>query len=330
MSQNVATHRDRTTTAVSDAPEPGGAGAARIQAAAAVKEFVHRAAADDVLLTGWQRQDATRFTLDASWPAGHRFYAALHGRHAPTLIAETLRQAAMLLAHTEFAVPVGHAFLMWDLNYTAHPELLRTGPGNLPLKLDFTCSKIRRRGVQLASMTCQLTIRRAGEVIATGGGSLTCTTPAAYRRLRQGRLAARPPAPGAAVPPQTVNRTGTTDVVLGPAPGRLRWQLRADPAHRTMFDHTGDHIPGMVLLEAAHQAAYATASGDFYPTSVTISYNRYAEFDTPCWIQARTVPAPTPGALAVLVTCLQDDQRVFNALLEGIPGRPRPLGAEPR
>lgn len=47
------------------------------------KEFVHRAAVAEVLLTGWRRVDATHFTVTAQWPRLHGFYSAVQGRHDP-------------------------------------------------------------------------------------------------------------------------------------------------------------------------------------------------------------------------------------------------------
>lgn len=63
------------------------------------REYVHKAAQSEVLLTGWEPQSAEDFTIRAQWPRAHSFYDVINGRHDPLLIAETVRQAVPLLSH---------------------------------------------------------------------------------------------------------------------------------------------------------------------------------------------------------------------------------------
>ena len=73
------------------------------------KEFVHRAAVAEVMLTSWKRQDDTRFTVTAQWPRAHSFFTPSgDGLHDPLIAAETVRQVGSLLAHAEYGVPLGH------------------------------------------------------------------------------------------------------------------------------------------------------------------------------------------------------------------------------
>ncbi|MGW5734156.1 MULTISPECIES: ScbA/BarX family gamma-butyrolactone biosynthesis protein [Streptomyces] len=295
------------------------------------REFVHRAAVAEVFLTDIRQLSDEQFTVTAQWPRGHSFYGSLHGRYDPLLIAETIRQVGALLSHTVFDVPLTHKFLLWDLNYTALPEGLVVDAAPADLELAVTCTEIRRRGNRLAGLRYEATIRHAERVIATGGASFTTTSPEAYRRLRAARLEAStgPVVPGTSVPPQLVARTSPFDVVLAPAERPGRWQLRVNAAHPVLFDHYVDHVPGMVLLEAARQAAHAIGSQGrpLLPVTLDSTFHRYAEFDTPCWVDAEIVDtdASSPDACTVRVTGRQDDEIVFTTTVGLTTLSPTPM-----
>ncbi|MEV8309129.1 ScbA/BarX family gamma-butyrolactone biosynthesis protein [Streptomyces flavidovirens] len=281
------------------------------------KELVHRAAVAEVMLTDWERLDDAHFRLAAQWPRGHSFFTPIDGEHHdPLMAAETIRQVGSLLAHAEFGVPFGHHFLMWDLSLTVHPEHLRICQTPAALDIEVTCSDIKRRGSALAALRYETVIRRDGRIAATGRASYTCTSPAVYRRVRptrvlDGDLRALPLT--APVAPQSVGRLSPADVVLSPTGERDRWQLRVDTRHPVLFDHPVDHVPGMVLLEAARQAAAAALGRtSFLPLTLTGDFRRYAELNMPCVIEARRLYRSAPDAAeAVFVTGRQNGELVF-------------------
>nr|WP_248002016.1 AfsA-related hotdog domain-containing protein [Streptomyces sp. RPA4-2] len=89
-----------------------------------------------------------------------------------------------------------------------------------------------------------------------------------------------------------------------------------DTAHPTFFDHPVDHIPGMVLLEAARQAALvSTGMPDALLLGLKSNFARYAEFDAPCWIEPRVEPHGTDGGVLVRVRGTQHAETVFTAEL---------------
>ncbi|WP_240804132.1 AfsA-related hotdog domain-containing protein [Streptomyces sp. A0592] len=97
-----------------------------------------------------------------------------------------------------------------------------------------------------------------------------------------------------------------------------RAQLRADINHPILFDHPVDHAPGMLLLEAVRQAAYASA----FPrrgvlTDMEMQFFRYAELNSPCWIETTALPdrtaAPDGRRLPVRVVARQNGEEVFTA-----------------
>ncbi|MCY0935088.1 ScbA/BarX family gamma-butyrolactone biosynthesis protein [Streptomyces sp. H34-S4] len=283
------------------------------------KELVHRSAVAEVVLTDWERVDDTRFVLTAQWPRGHSFFTPVaDGYHDPLIGCETLRQVGILLGHAEFGVPLGHQFIVRDLDLSVRPQHLKVGYEPAALTIDVTCTEINRRGTKLSGLRFEAVFRRDGNVVATGGGSFSCMAPAVYRRIRGehtlgGNWHQLPLISPAA--PQSVGRMSPMDVVLSPTDEPTRWQLRADTRHPVLFEHAVDHVPGMVLLEAARQATAATLGRSSYlPLDIASEFIRYAELDLPCVIEAHRVPGTVPGGKeTVLVTARQHDALVFRA-----------------
>ncbi|MGP4013544.1 ScbA/BarX family gamma-butyrolactone biosynthesis protein [Streptomyces sp. 4N124] len=305
---------------------PAGHGASRFPSLTTTvpKELVHRAAVAEVMLTDWRREDDTCFAMAGQWPRGHSFFTPVgDGYHDPLIAAETIRQAGILLAHAEFGAPLDLHFLVSDLDVAVRLPHFRVGDAPASLDITVTCPDVRRRGSSLAGMRIEAEIRRDGHVAATGGGSLTCITPPVYRRLRSRRAtgtAGRLPltAPTA---PQRVGRMSPTDVVLTPIAEAGRWQLRVDTRHPVLFDHPVDHVPGMLLMEAARQAAAATLEhSSFVPLSMANEFRRYVELDEPCLIEARRLPRTASGDDCVLVTGHQDAHVVFQSTVTASAG----------
>ncbi|MFD9442441.1 ScbA/BarX family gamma-butyrolactone biosynthesis protein [Streptomyces sp. NPDC060006] len=284
------------------------------------KELVHRAAVAEVLLTGWERRGDARFAVTAQWPRAHSFFTLANGTHYdPLMVTETIRQVGSLLAHAEFDVPLGHQFLMRDLHVAVEPQHLGLEgvPASLELEVDFTDVKQRRQGHAGASY--EVVVRRDGHVVAVGGAAYTCVSPEVYQRVRAGRLSAERPALRLTAPvsPQSVGRMSPMDVVLSPLGETHRWQLRVDSRHPILFDHPVDHVPGMVLIEAARQATIAvlrpmaSAGAFLLPTRIVSEFQRYAELDSPCFIEAQAVPTGSDEGL-VLVTGRQNGEPLFS------------------
>ncbi|MET9799697.1 ScbA/BarX family gamma-butyrolactone biosynthesis protein [Streptomyces sp. NPDC006368] len=288
--------------------------------------YVHRASVAEVLLTGWEADTSAQaattasaglsdsFVVRAQWPRSHALFAPAGGHQDPLLLVESIRQAGILLAHAEYDVPFGHQFLMWDLSFTATASAFATGSTPTDVELHAVCHDIVRRGRSLAGMRYDLTVRRDGLPVATGGARFSCTSPAVHRRLR----GERPTRTGRALPepidPAEVGHTDRQHVLLAaPAANRgTRWELRVDTDHPVLSDHPVDHVPGMVLIEAARQAARAaTRQPDALLVGLDSTFTRYAELDAPCWIQARVEPTEADEDLRAHVHGTQWGERVF-------------------
>ncbi|POX45969.1 ScbA/BarX family gamma-butyrolactone biosynthesis protein [Streptomyces sp. Ru72] len=294
------------------------------------REYVHRAAVSEVLLTGWEADasagsgEQDGFAVRAQWPRSHALFAPDGGYQDPMLLIESVRQVGSLLAHAEFGVPFGHQFLMSDMYFAAAPELFVADTAPTEIAMRTTCSDIVRRGGSLQGMRYDVTVVRDGRALANAGAAYRCTHPGVYRRLRGGRptTATRDAPP--AIDPALVGHASPRHVVLArPEPGAgNRWELRVDTAHPTYFDHPVDHVPGMVLLEAARQAALAsTGLSDALLIGLKSDFTRYAEFDSPCWIEAHPQVDGATGHVRVRVCGVQQQEGVFTAALTL---RPRP------
>ncbi|MDF3289565.1 ScbA/BarX family gamma-butyrolactone biosynthesis protein [Streptomyces silvisoli] len=274
----------------------------------APREYVHRRAIAEVFLTNvWRCVGKDSFALITQWPRAHMLYAPLRGGwYDPMIAVETIRQAGLLIAHAEYGVPLEYQFIVESIELTTHKAV---PVGRLPAELDLQldADDIKQRGQHLAHMRCTFRFFRGTEKVITGSGTFTCVPVRLYRRLRGARACAAPTAPQPrAVAAETVGRRCEQNVLLAPGRGPRSWQLRVDPLHPVLFDHPVDHMPGMALLEAARQAAEAVTEPGLLPTRIQVAFERYVEFNAPCWIEAEPEHARSDGTTQVSVIARQN------------------------
>lgn len=273
------------------------------------RQLVHRAAVAETLLTGWRRIGTDRFTVAAQWPRAHPLHVSSdRTAYDPLLVTETVRQSGTLLAHTEYDVPLGHRFVLQELRVSTRPKHLAVGRAPAEPAVDVTIFDVRRRAGRVTAYRLTAAVTIENTQVASAYFAASWTSESVYRRLRRGRtpatVTAPPPPPG--LPPAVVGRTVPADVVLARPDRPGRWRLRVDTAHPVFFDHPLDHVPGMLLLEAAGQAAREAGGGRRVPTSFHATFDRYAELDQPIWIEAE--PSPEDR---VQVVGVQGDSAVF-------------------
>ncbi|NBE49932.1 A-factor biosynthesis protein [Streptomyces sp. YC537] len=258
-----------------------------------------------------RRSGPDTFTFAVRWPAVRGA-----GRYDPRILAQTIRQTGLFLAHAEYGVPTSHQTLLNRLDFTVSPNLF---DGSTEL-LDVEVSLTKPNGRSASTLMMAFRIHRDGTTVATADADFGWISPGAYRRVR-GVYATVDwgdwslPAP---VAPEFVGRAAPTDVVLSPGDRPNHWQLRNDPANTLLFDHPVDHVPGLALLEAAEQAAHAVLSPTpFETTEIQTAFERYVEFDRPCWIEAELLTEPDADRFAVLVTGTQGEGPAFLVKLSG-------------
>ncbi|WP_180686763.1 ScbA/BarX family gamma-butyrolactone biosynthesis protein [Streptomyces gossypiisoli] len=265
--------------------------------------LVHRAAVSEVLLTGVRPHRRDVYRVGAQWARGHSYYGPVAGRwHDPMLLGESIRQAGLLLAHQALGIPQGQRFLTKSTSFEITEEGARLAGAPANVVLEVTLKDIRCRREHVVSFACDVLAHRDGTLIGHGYAATDCVAPAVYRRLRGERAEARPACTLApAVTSELVGRTREFDVVLGVPEGetgsaqRAVHLLRVDATHPVLFDHPVDHVPGMLVMEAARQAALARLG---LPHGLLVgcdaAFHRYVELDLPCVVSASD---PTVGEL---------------------------------
>ncbi|MGW2861826.1 ScbA/BarX family gamma-butyrolactone biosynthesis protein [Streptomyces sp. NPDC001205] len=291
-------------------------------------ELVHKTNPAEVLLTGWRRTAPDAFAVTARWPDDHPFYEVRHGRHDPLILSETIRQIFPLLSHAAYDVPFGHHLLWEHYRFTLQADALDVVLLPAAVDLHVTCLEAVRRNGRTTALTLLIRAFRGDTQLATAHTRFAIQPPPVYRRLRSRFADAHTwPAPrlGLPVPPARVARTHSNDVVLSPAHTPHRHQLRIDPEHPILFDHPVDHAPGMLLLEAARQAAHHLYHPE--PTllvAMDCQFHRYVELHAPCWIDTRELPPDAYGRPRATVTFHQNHTPHFTATLThqrvGSPG----------
>ncbi|GHH27686.1 ScbA/BarX family gamma-butyrolactone biosynthesis protein [Streptomyces lanatus] len=275
------------------------------------KEYVHLHREESVLVTGWSKDGDDQYSVGARWPAAEQ------GLPDPLLLTQTIRQSCLVIAHAERSVPLSHQTLMERMDFSLAPgfRALKNRPVDLLVKV--SCRSTGRR-----SMRMELTLLHEKQTVATSVVSFSWIAPAVYRRLRGeyldvpwGRFPVPLPAP---VEAHTVGRADTSCVVLAATDLPGRWQLRTDVDNKVLYDHPVDHVPALALIEGACQAAQGLMRpAVFTPVEVTSWYDRYIEFDAPCWIEAVVDSSADDGRTRVEVTGVQRGATAFRVGLVG-------------
>ncbi|MFE4690852.1 ScbA/BarX family gamma-butyrolactone biosynthesis protein [Streptomyces sp. NPDC056749] len=278
------------------------------------KEYVHLRRSDMVLLTSWQREEDGEFSLSARWPS-----PAAGPAYDMRMLTQTVRQSGLTIAHAAYGAPLSDHTVLSYFDFTVAPGFEVPADAPCDLTVEVTVKNAKVRGNRVSSLDMDFRIFRDGSMVARADSEFGWLSTRVYRRLRGEHFdvdwnAWPLPAP---VEPRTVGRSTPVDVVLSAGDHPRHWQLRNDVDNAVLYDHPVDHVPGLALMEAAHQAANATVHpADFEATTVTSAFERYAEFDRPCWIEAEVLPA-APGETSVLVTATQDGETVFRSRLSG-------------
>ncbi|MFI8518796.1 ScbA/BarX family gamma-butyrolactone biosynthesis protein [Streptomyces sp. NPDC085481] len=295
-----------------------------------VRRYAGKVDLDEVLVADWRRVDDLTHAVTVRWPRHHAFYTPTPHDYTVLLFTESVRQALAVTSHLGLDIPVGHR-MGWELlSCTVAPDCLAIDTDPTDLELTVTHDPFTRRRSGLARLTARVTATRGGRLLGTALIHYTAYPPALYDRLRGEHADAREAfaralPPGPATDPALVGRTDPQDVVLAEDTthtgndSRRRWALRADTTHPVLFDHPHDHIPGMVLLEAASQAAQAVAAPRrVVPIELDTTFSRYVEFDEPCTIVAEEPEVDALGRLRQVVSGVQCGETVFSTRVTGI------------
>ncbi|MFE1576860.1 ScbA/BarX family gamma-butyrolactone biosynthesis protein [Streptomyces fradiae] len=267
--------------------------------------YAHIRREEHLLVTGWERAARHEFDLDLVWPAVQGDLP-----YDPRVLAQTIRQTGLVVAHGAYDVPLAHQTVLSALSFTvpAGPPLPRGRTTTARVRVAVDERAPGRRTRRTLRMTFHVQVD--GATLARAESEFGWIPERVYERVRGVRRHVEWgawPVPDP-VDARTVGRTRPAEVVLAAADRPGRWLLRNDTGDHQLFDHPVDHVPGLALLEAADQAARALC----FPRPpaagrIDALYRRYVEFDLPCLIEAE--PLAEPGA--VRVTGTQDGDEAF-------------------
>jgi hypothetical protein len=248
------------------------------------REMVHRSSVAEVLLTDVRPDRSGGFEAAACWPRSHpTFPRDGSDLHSPLLVVETLRQLGIYLPLRYFGVaPTAH-LLIGDLHFALmadHEPRARYGGTEVTCAVEV--GRVRRDDDgAVIGMRLEVAYRAAGRTFARAGGGARFLGPADYAAVRARQGAGGGPRPtdtGDRPEPASVAVAGRGDVLIIRRSGALAVEP-ADWRHPFFFDHASDHVPGMVLLEAARQAAAEASDGALLrPTAGRLVATRFTEF----------------------------------------------------
>ncbi|MGH8883249.1 MAG: ScbA/BarX family gamma-butyrolactone biosynthesis protein, partial [Stackebrandtia sp.] len=254
--------------------------------------LVHRAAVSEVFVTSLAATHDGFFQVGAQWPRAHQFFGPKSRLHDPMLLTESIRQATLAIAHQYYQVPHDSHFVMNEISYEIDKQGIELGCRPADVVLTAVTSDIRKRGKTVAGMRIDFTCHRDGRRAGAGHVTWRCISAATYARVRGARIDTtevreKQPAP---VAPHLVGRQQDCAVVLAPSAVDNLWLIRVDTDHPVMFDHPVDHVPGMMAMEAARQAALLVM-GDAHavPVKGSFAFDHYVELDAPCVVAAAPV-----------------------------------------
>lgn len=282
------------------------------------RSLVHRAAVSEVFVTDLNILGDGRFEVAAQWPRRHDFFGPTRTSHDPMLYMETCRQAGLLIAHRAYGVPLGHSFLSDHKTCSVDVAGLANNGRPVDVVLEASAHDIQYRGKNVGGMRLDYECFRDGHRIGELSDEWRCVSSAVYRRLRGEHFAATPfqTRVRPTVTPALVGRERREDVLVAETATPGTWSLQFDPDHAVLFDHSVDHVPGMVLLEGARQAALLTV-GDprALPVRSDFHFDKYVEFDTECLLLVEDCEVAADGAHVVRVTAQQDGVTVASGTL---------------
>ncbi|MEU5208693.1 ScbA/BarX family gamma-butyrolactone biosynthesis protein [Streptomyces sp. NPDC020742] len=253
------------------------------------RELVHRTSVAEVLLTDARPTGTPHvFAAAASWPRAHpTFPRDGSQRHSPLVLVETLRQLGLYLPLRFYAVPETFHAVITDLHFGIAPDAEPpAGSGATEITCEARVGGVwREPDASAVGLRLDVEFSASGVAFGRGGGGVRFLADAPYEALRAraaGRAApAHHPAGAHRPPPAELAVNHPQDVVLavdrdGP------FVSPADPLHPFLFDHPSDHVPGMVLLEAARQAAAHRSRGALArPRAGRLRATRFTEPDPP-------------------------------------------------
>ncbi|WP_170285586.1 AfsA-related hotdog domain-containing protein [Microbacterium rhizomatis] len=192
--------------------------------------LVHKSAVGEVFVTDSARVAEDSYVVAAQWPRKHWYFGEPAVSLNPLLVAETLRQACLVIVTGHLGVPTDARVRVDDvavfLDCALLPCLL---PAEVTMKIDANVTPSADGPIR--SIAARAAFVYEGEQFATATGRSTMAPAVLSNSLRKPRDA------------------DGDDAVIDVRP---EWpQVEVDHEHAVYCDHQTDHIPAMLLIDAA-------------------------------------------------------------------------------
>lgn len=279
------------------------------------QQLVHKSIADNVFVSAPVRCSVDEFRTPASFPVAHPTYNdSAAGLSASGYLIEVARQANLAICHAFFDVPMDAGFVVASIDWQfsgARPFVVEElAPFDVMTRVVATS---QRRGALARIETRSSFIGPRGEFLSGGAAFLVVSRRPTVQAEPRPAQRAPQPLPLSVRELQLFKPTNALLSVplVDAASGQERTQMIVDTAHAYFFEHENAHVPGMMLLEAAKQAAVYWARrclgglegtyGDLHTGE--IRFGRFAEVDRPIFVDVQVGSrTEADGACQVPVT----------------------------
>ncbi|HEX6752988.1 MAG TPA: AfsA-related hotdog domain-containing protein [Solirubrobacterales bacterium] len=247
------------------------------------RQLVHKSAFEQVFVTDWTHDASENWcTVAGRLPLAHaRFSDSAAPYHDILLIAETVRQAGLVVAAKILNIESDRQFLLREMKVELDPiEHARRDRDNCDVLIahDSTSKVKMRPGRTMVGgfLRAQVTIggRPAGVCEVTGAW----VPDDFYESFRSGNASGEtsPPTPPARGDLETrtgkLNPANSVITPIRPTTEARGYEasLAIDVEDPTFFDHPLDHLPGLCLLEGMQQVALAAACEELAADHTTV------------------------------------------------------------
>ncbi|WP_202565902.1 ScbA/BarX family gamma-butyrolactone biosynthesis protein [Agreia sp. COWG] len=257
------------------------------------------------------------FYLSGQWPRRHFYYQVDNGRVDAVLIAETLRQATILVAHSFYDIPMDQRFLMKGIQLSLVERWCAALVASAEIDMIVNVDNVRSNTSGVYRLRTNVEFFAGGDLIARGVGDLQLLAPRVYDRMR-GSRAHRSIAPCEVATSDISNLMGNrgasissrTTLSTGP------WDVLIDARHPVFFDHPVDHLPGMLALEVMRQVAQAvTGREDHDIVDFDGEFARFVELDLSFSVEKIEATAAEHGQAPLQLRVCQEGQTAILATL---------------
>ncbi|MBA8826223.1 hypothetical protein FHX42_003599 [Saccharopolyspora lacisalsi] len=272
------------------------------------RTLLHRAALSEVFVTDSCRTGDSTYAVAAQLPASHAFYTSLliSPRTVDPLLLECCRQAETLCTHEYFGVDRCTKFVLREWSLEVDPDVISGLGTPAELIVEVEPHSARYRDGRLLGTDYEMRMRVESGTVGLVRMAVNYLPPEPYAVMRRRGRPGPPPssdefAAGTAaqlVPPYWVGRTNPADVLLCEpvvTVDSVTAGVRVPVDNASMFDHAQDHLPGMILMEAARQVVAFTmhehhgiSPARGVVAGMDARFFRYAELDAPLSVVAKT------------------------------------------